>query len=38
MTVHRKEVIMNFGFGCLLLLEKCDIPSAFIRWIGLLLV
>jgi hypothetical protein len=34
MTVHQKEVIMNFGFGCPLLLEKCDIPSTFIRWIA----
>jgi hypothetical protein len=33
LTDRRKEVIRNFGFGCLLLLEKCEIPSAFVRWI-----
>ncbi|XP_047044649.1 uncharacterized protein LOC124649005 [Lolium rigidum] len=33
LTDRRKNVIRNFGFGCLLLLEKCEIPSAFVRWI-----
>jgi hypothetical protein len=33
LTDPRKQVIRNFGFGCLLLLEKCEIPSAFVRWI-----
>jgi hypothetical protein len=33
MTVHQKEVIKKFGFGCLLLLDKCVIPSAFVRWL-----
>ncbi|KAM0875669.1 hypothetical protein ACQ4PT_036653 [Festuca glaucescens] len=30
---RRKDAIRNFGFGCLLLLEKCEIPFAFVRWI-----
>ncbi|XP_047056736.1 uncharacterized protein LOC124663017 [Lolium rigidum] len=33
LTFRRKEVIRNFGFGHLLLLEKCEIPSPFVRWI-----
>jgi hypothetical protein len=34
MTQHRKDVIMKFGLGCLLLFEKCDIPSAFVCWVA----
>jgi len=30
----RKEVIRNFGFGCLLFFEKSEIPSAFVRWLA----
>ena len=30
---RRKAVISNFGFSFLLLFQKCEIPSAFVRWI-----
>jgi hypothetical protein len=33
LTKRRKDVIRKFGFGCLLLLEKSEIPSTFVRWI-----
>ncbi|XP_051225454.1 uncharacterized protein [Lolium perenne] len=31
---ERKEVIRKFGFGCLLLYEKSEIPSSFVRWLA----
>ncbi|XP_047060547.1 uncharacterized protein LOC124667270 isoform X3 [Lolium rigidum] len=34
LTDHRKEVIRKFGFGCLLLFEKSEIPSPFVRWLA----
>jgi hypothetical protein len=33
LTILRKEVIRNFGFGHLLLREKFKVPSPFVRWI-----
>jgi hypothetical protein len=33
LTKRRKDVIRKFVFGCLLLLEKSEIPSTFVRWI-----
>jgi hypothetical protein len=34
LTPRQRNVITNFGFGCLLLLDLYDIPSEFARWVA----